>query len=443
MASDPDLLASKPPGWLKTIPLFSTPPPLTHGQWRMFTALAIASIFNQYDVAILQFALPQIQASLGMNAAEISSMVAIIKLGALPAFLLMVLADRWGRSRILLLTVIAYTMLTLATAFVQSITLFTLVQFLARLFITTEILLAAVVIAEEFPDGARGWGIGAFMALASYGYAFAAILFALIDLLPFGWRSLYVVGIGPLLVIIRLRQALPETRRFREQQARHAYAEVESRGAIHLRPLRQLMRAYPKRFILMGLVALLVNFGSEAAGFYDPAFLQTARGWQPWQITILTIGVGVVAVFGSTLAGQLGDHFERKWLGSFFIVASMGAIVLFYTSAGPLLSVIWGLMLLAFRGMGVTLATLGAELFPTSYRSTASGAQSLLANSGVTLAFVAHSALTQVIGSPWTAIWLLSLTLLLTPLLLAFLPNTKGRSLEEIAPEAVVQSKEH
>ena len=442
MASDPDLLASKPPGWLKTIPLFSTPPPLTHGQWRMFTALAVASIFNQYDIAIHQFALPQIQASLAMNAAEMSSMVAIIKLGALPAFLLMVLADRWGRSRILLLTIVAYTILTLATAFVQSIALFTLVQFLARLFITAEILLAAVVIAEEFPDGARGWGIGAFMALASYGYAFAAILFALIDLLPFGWRSLYVVGIGPLLLIIRLRQALPETRRFRQQQASSSYVEVEARGAIHLRPLRQLVRAYPKRFILLGLVALLVNFGGEAAGFYDPSFLQTARGWQPWQITVLTIGAGVVAVFGSTLAGQLGDRFERKWLGGLFIVASMVTIILFYNAAGPLLPVFWGLMLLAFRGMSVTLATLGAELFPTSYRSTASGAQSLLANGGVILAFVAHSALTQLVGSPWVAVWLLSLTLLLAPLLLAFLPNTKGRSLEEIAPEAIANSAE-
>lgn len=447
MASDLDLLASQPPGWLKTIPLFSTPPPLTHGQWRMFTALAVASIFNQYDVAIHQFALPQIQASLAMTAAETSSMVAIIKLGALPAFLLMLLADRWGRSRMLLLTVVAYTVLTLATAFVQSVALFTLVQFLARLFITAELLLAAVVIAEEFPDSARGWGIGAFMALASYGYAFAAIFFALIDLLPFGWRSLYVVGIGPLLFIIRLRQALPETRRFREQQAsriaEESAAQMGVPGTIHLRPLRQLVRAYPKRFVLLGLVALLVNFGSEAAGFYDPAFLQTAHHWQPWQITVLTIGAGVVAVFGSTLAGQLGDHIERKWLGGFFIVASMVAIILFYNAAGPLLSVYWALMLLAFRGMSVTLATLGAELFPTSYRSTASGAQSLLANGGIILAFVAHSALTHLVGSPWHAVWLLSLTLLFSPLLLAFLPNTKGRSLEEIAPEAAIESAEN
>ena len=401
----------------------------------MFSALAVASIFNQYDVAILQLALPQIQASLAMSAPEVSSMVAVIKLGALPAFLLMMLADRWGRSRILLLTIVAYTILTLATAFVQNIALFTLVQFLAKLFITAEMLLAVVVIAEEFPDNGRGWGIGVFLALASYGFALAAMLFALIEVLPFGWRSLYVIGLIPLLLIIRLRQALPETRRFRAQMDANL-AEVEAQGAIHLRPLRQLLRSYPKRFVLMGLVVLLVSFGSETAGFFEPTYLQTVHGWQPWQITLQTIGVGVGALIASTVAGQLGDRFGRRWVGGWFIVSTTGAIVLFYNASGLALPILWGVMLVCFRGVSVILGTLGAELFPTSNRSTASGAQSLLSNGGAILAFVAHSALTQMIGSPWRAVWLLSLVLLLAPLLLAFLPETKGRSLEEIAPSA-------
>jgi hypothetical protein len=44
--------------------------------------------------------------------------------------------------------------------------------------------------------------------------------------------------------------------------------------------------------------------------------------------------------------------------------------------------------------------------------------------------------LTNVVGSPWRAIWLISLAALIAPLLMALLPETKGRSLEEIAPES-------
>jgi MFS family permease len=436
MTPEPDAPQSHAPGWLRAIPFLPTPPTLSAGQWRMFSALAVASIFNQYDIAILQLALPQIQQSLGMSAPETSNMIALIKMGALPAFVLMVLADRWGRSRILLLTVVCYTLLTLATAFVQSVEMFTLVQFLARLFITAEMLLAVVMITEEFPDQARGWGIGAFLAFASYGFAFAALLFALIDLLPFGWRSLYVIGIGPLLLIIRLRRALPETRRFQAQVQAQSQRAAEAQGAVQLGPLRQLIYTYPRRIVLMGLTVLLVSFGSEAAGFYDPSYLQSVHAWQPWQITLQTIGLGMVALIASSIAGQLGDRFGRKRVGSGFIVAGVVAIILFYNVGGPLLPLMWALMLIAFRGTTVTLETLRAELFPTSYRSTASGAQSLLATGGAIVAFVAHSALTNVVGSPWRAIWLISLAALIAPLLMALLPETKGRSLEEIAPES-------
>jgi putative MFS transporter len=401
----------------------------------MFSALAVASIFNQYDVALLQLALPQIQESLQLSAPESSNVVALVKLGALPAFLLMLLADRVGRRRILLLTIIGYTLLTLATAFVQNSFFFTVAQFLARLFITAETLLAVVVIAEEFPDNARGWGIGAFMALASYGFAFAALLFALVEWLPFGWRSLYVVGIGPLLLLLPLRRTLPETRRFRAQAATTPPDEAAAYGVLALRPLRQLLRQHPRRFLLLGSIAMLYAFGTETAGFFDPAYLQTAHRWQPWQITVQTISLGLIALVASTVAGQLGDRFGRKRMGMLFMVGAVGAICLFYNVGGWFLPPVWGLMLLTFRGTAVTLGTFGAELFPTAYRSTAAGAQSLLTNGGAILAFVAHGALTPITGSPWQAVWLLSLIALLAPLLLAGLPETKGRPLEEIAPE--------
>ena len=61
-----------------------------------------------------------------------------------------------------------------------------------------EALLATVVIVEEFAPENRAWGIGAAAAMQACGSGFAALMFGFVDVLPFGWRALYAVGVIPL-----------------------------------------------------------------------------------------------------------------------------------------------------------------------------------------------------------------------------------------------------
>ena len=105
------------PYWLYWVPFLRPAPDLSRRQWQVLGLTAIASIFDRYDLAILQIALPQIQTGLGIADADISNIAALIKLGALPAFLVLAVADRLGRRRLLIFTVIGYTLLTGATAF--------------------------------------------------------------------------------------------------------------------------------------------------------------------------------------------------------------------------------------------------------------------------------------------------------------------------------------
>jgi MFS family permease len=97
---------------------------------------------------------------------------------------------------------------------------------------------------------------------------------------------------------------------------------------------------------------------------------------------------------------------------------------------------LWVLMIFGTLGSEVTLAAYGAELFPTSQRSTASGLRSFANTFGIVAGLAAVSVLFGVFGSNWTAILALATAALLAALLvrLAF-PETSGRTLEEIAPE--------
>lgn len=431
---------ASPPGWIRVAPYLGTPPGLSSRQWRVFGLLIIAAIFNQYDIALLQLALPQIQAGFGLQEAELGRVVAIIRLGSIPAFLLLASADWLGRRRVLLWTIIGYTLATAATAFVTSINGFIAAQFIARLFISAEIALSVVFITEEFPTDARGWGVGAFMALASYGFAIAAMVFALIEVVPYGWRLLYLLGVGPLTLIIYLRRNLPETRHFAalatgrsDEPSAHA---PESAASLSLQAnwtgLWSLVRRYPQRLALLAGVVLLVSLGGDPALFFDPTYLQTGHGWQPWQISLLTLGAGMVALFGSAYAGRLGDRWGRKRAVVLFILGGVVAILFFYNLWGWWLPVFWAAMLFAFRGIQVTLAAFGAELFPTAVRGSATGIQTATSTVGGATGLALHGLIAAWLGAPWQAVSLLALVMPLALVFLAYLPETKGHQLSKI-----------
>jgi putative MFS transporter len=151
---------------------------------------------------------------------------------------------------------------------------------------------------------------------------------------------------------------------------------------------------------------------------------------------LLTFGGGFFGIIGNPLAGWLSDRFGRRPITSIILVlASLGGVG-FYLSDGPVVGFLWVLLLFGSMGSEVTLATYGAELFPTSQRSTASGVRGFATTLGIVLGLGAVSVLFGVLGSNWTAIATLAALALLAPLLvwLGF-PETSGRSLEEIAPE--------
>jgi MFS family permease len=389
-------------------------------------------MFGAYDVALLPLALPQIQDDLAIPDAQLSNLVALIRLGALPAFALALTADRLGRRRLLVISLVAFSVLTGLTALAPNATVFVALQFLQRTFVAAAGLLAGVIIIEEFPENARGWGIGVHTALASFGGGAAAVAFALVDIAPFGWRTLVLAGALALLVSGFVGRRLPETERFVRLQVRRSQAPARQRV---FTPMLRLVAAYPGRFAAIGVLVMLFNLGGDAALFYDPSYLQQAHGWRPWQISALNLCAGFMAIVGSATAGRWSDRFGRKRTAAFFLAGMPLFILGYYNVFGWLLPVLWAGMLFTTIGASVALGALNAELFPTSYRSTASGAIAVVATVWGVFSLATHGWLVGRLGSPWPAVSVLALLLLLTPFCLLWLPETSGRTLEEIAPD--------
>jgi len=395
--------------------------------------IAIAICFDQYDMALLSMALKQIQADLGIGEAELGSIGAFVRLGALPSFLIVMAADLVGRRRIMILTIVGYTLLTGLTALAPDTRSFMLLQFFARTFAIAEVILAYVVISEEFDAAHRGWGVGALAALGACGHGLALLLFSLVDVVPFGWRSLYLVGLVPLIWVAWMRRTLPETSRFEAVSTERL--DTWWRNA--MKPGIGLIRDYPARFVAISAVIFLLSFAEYSGGFFGPKYLQEAHGWQPWQYSVLGFSGGFLAIFGSAWAGRVSDRRGRRITAVIFLLLHPLLVVAFYQGSGVWLAPFWVLMVFTGIGSAVVLATYGNELFPTSYRSTASGARSVVATLGGVLGLATESILYGVFGSHWTAISILVLLAFLAPVIVYFVfPETSGRHLEEISPES-------
>jgi putative MFS transporter len=396
--------------------------------------LSLAILFADYDLSLLTSVLKYLREDFDLSEAALGTFTGAMRLGTLPAFFLIPLADRIGRQRMFLISVAGLSVGTFLTALSQSATQFVFLQIVSRTFFLTASATAFVMVTEEFPAEHRGWGIGILAAVASIGSGMGALLFAGIDRIPYGWRGLYVIGVVPLLLLPLFRRGIPETRRF--VLARGAQLERESlartlRG--WLEPIAELGRRNPKYAVGVILLGVLATAGHATAFQMTAYYVLEVHGWAPWQYSAMFFLGGAVGITGSPLAGRLGDLYGRRVLCLIVLVLFPTAAFTFYT--GPVWSVPIGWVCMVFMSMSaaVMLRALVNEVFPTSHRGTGGGLLSTVETLGAAGGLFLYALLQGLFQTQGRVVALISLLTAVSACTLILFPETRGLELESIS----------
>ena len=396
--------------------------------------VALASLFDNYDQSMLTSAFKQIREGFDLSQAEAATSFGWIRLGAIPAILVLPLADRLGRRIVILVGIVGMSIGTLLSGFAPNIDAFVAMQTITRTFIVASTATAVVIIAEELPAANRGWGIGILGAVGAFGYGLGAILYAFIEYLPYGWRAMYMVGGIPLLLMPRFIRGIPETIRFQEERAERLAGRRPESGWIS--PLVDLVREYPGRILAVASMALFFAAGSSPAFGLLSDFVQTTHAWTPASFSLMSLVAGTFGIVGNSAMGWAADRWGRRPVAAVgFGLFPLAAIALYF---GPetTVALVWVPFVFLLTGGNVLMKIIVTELFPTSSRNTAMGWGTLMETMGAAAGYWLVGGFTAVGASIAPAAVGVSALTLIAVVVMVFIPETAGRELEETSQHA-------
>ncbi|HQT88991.1 MAG TPA: MFS transporter [Acidiphilium sp.] len=322
-----------------------------------------------------------------------------------------ILADRYGRRRVFLASLILYGLATLATAFAPNLAALLILRLIAGIGVGAEYSAINAAIAELVPSRSRGraaaivlnfWPIGSFVA--------ALLAWLALSALPadIGWRMVF--GLGGLIALSAawFRRHLPESPRWlldagRPDDARAIIAGIQA-GLTNIRPpaatpishrvrreassIIRLLRLYPGRLAL----GAALDF-AEASGYYGlfaflPIVVLPALHLPPARLPIFYLAGSVGALIGGLAAAFLLERLGRSWTVGLFYLATALSLVGFAASvhlgAGAIMLGFAGVNMLA-TGSWIAAYPTFSELFPTALRATGIGASVAIGRIGAAL----------------------------------------------------------
>jgi MFS family permease len=354
---------------LKSLRTIGWPRDITRVERQTLIAGGLGWMLDAMDVMLYSLVLAFLIREFAMDTRTAGFLNSLTLLAsAIGGFLFGWIADRVGRTRALMASIVLYSVASAACGFSHTIPQLATFRFLLGLGMGGEWTAGAALIAETWRAEHRGKALGLMQSAYAIGEAIAALVVALI--LPhFGWRVVFFVGVLPALLVFWIRRGVPEPALWMKRK------EVERGSFFRIFLSKDVLR--------VGALATAMNacamFGYWGLFTWIPAYLslpvaQGGRGLSLVKTTTFFLVLCFGKWLGYALFGFFADAFGRRKPYFVYLLVAAALVPIYGTAK----SGFWLLVLgpfVAFFGTGFFsgYAAIASEIFPGEIRAAAMG----------------------------------------------------------------------
>lgn len=407
------------------------PPSGLFGWWRAagpqpkraLLAGLLGWMLDAFDVMLFALVLPAVIADLGLSKAEAGLLGSMTLVAAAAGGIgFGWVADRFGRTRAMMMSVALYSVFTAACGFANTLGQFMLFRILLGLGMGGEWTSGAALVSESWPSEHRGKALGFMQSGWAIGYALAALVAGVIQ--PrFGWRAVFFIGVLPAFLTLWIQRQVhePEIWTTRSTAASPGFASIFRSGIAGLTIVLTLMNTCTL-FAWWGFNLWLPSYlkASNAQGGIGLGAAATSTF-----VVVMQIGMW----FGYVTYGIVSDRIGRKRSYVAYLIAAAVLLAVYVTVRVPSVLLVLGpFVAFAATGYFSGFGAVTAEIYPTTIRATAQGFT-------YNIGRLASAAAPYLVGSLadthgfGTALLICSAAFVLAAVCWTWIPETKGRQL--------------
>ena len=358
----------------------------------------------------------------GLSGTDLGIGLAIMRLASLGALPITGRADRFGRRKMLLITVGLGLAMTAAAAASPSYWWFVAIFASGRPLLSASNALAQVTAAEQTGSADRAKAV----ALIAAGYGTGAGVVAIVHSLAeraIGFRGVFVLALVPLALLPLLSRWISEPDRFAVAAA-EADQPVPVLGAVAPR--------FRRRLLVIAVLAFAVSVITGPANSFVFLFAQNFLHQRGIVTAAMVVGAGAAGLVGLLAGRWLADRVGRRLTGALAMVAVALFATLTYTGSAPAL--LAGYILGVFAGsvFAPAAGSLVNELFPTSVRASVAGWSLAAGVLGAVAGLVIFGAVAEAVHRFAVAGLVTFLPAALVMALFWLLPETRGVEPEDL-----------
>jgi MFS family permease len=409
----------------------------TPGQRRTLLAAALGWALDAFDAMLYALVLALLMRDLGMSKTTAGLLGTLTLLASgLGGVLFGFLADRIGRKRALMASILTYSVCSFASGLATSVAMLAAARFVLGLGMGGEWNTGATLVAETWPTEVRAKAISIVQSSWAFGFAAAALVAGPVARY-FGWRAVFFVGILPALLTLWIRHGVPESAMWEErgsldERNSSSRSRTDVGKDITGYESTKFSAIFRRPYLKHTFALLLFNFFCLFAWWglftWMPQYLslpvsQGGRGFGVIETTTLLVILNLFGMFpGYVSFGWVADHVGRRKAFLIYSLAASFLIPLYAAARAPVVAMF---ATGVFSGSGI----MGSEIFPTSLRARALGFTYNGARAMSSVAPLVIGRVGQTKGLSW-AFYLCAAGYLLAALMTTQLPETRGKKLQ-------------